>query len=75
MNKLLKHFARGGEKVVQASSDYSGLGVYAVNGKDDSLHILVINKHPSAALNATISIPGAEEGREGEGVQLRNRAG
>ena len=30
VNKLLKHFARGGEKVVQASSDYGSLGVYAV---------------------------------------------
>ncbi len=58
VNKLLKYFARGGEKVVQASSDYGSLGVYAVKGNDDSLRILVINKHPSAAVNATISVPG-----------------
>jgi alpha-L-arabinofuranosidase len=57
VNKLLKHFARGGEKVVQAQSDYRGLGVYAVRGKDQSLRILIINKHPSEALNVSLSIP------------------
>lgn len=64
VNKLLKHFARGGEKVVQASSDYGGLGVYAVTGQDRSLRILVINKHPSAALNTTLSIPGLKRGEK-----------
>jgi alpha-N-arabinofuranosidase len=62
VNKLLKHFARGGEKVVEAGSDYGSLGVYAVKGKDHSLRILVINKHPSAALNTTISIPALKRG-------------
>src|SRR5688572_14094620 len=64
VNKLLKHFARGGEKVVQASSDYRSLGVYAVTGEDRSLRILVINKHPSAALNATISLPALKNGEK-----------
>ncbi|HEV7610205.1 MAG TPA: hypothetical protein VGO61_22930 [Steroidobacteraceae bacterium] len=64
VNKLLKYFARGGEKVVQASSDYGSLGVYAVTGDDRSLRILVINKHPSAALNATISVPGLRKGEK-----------
>ena len=64
VNKLLKYFARGGEKVVQASSDYSGLGVYAVKGTENSLRILVINKHPSAALNTTISIPALKKGEK-----------
>jgi alpha-L-arabinofuranosidase len=62
VNKLLKYFARGGENVVQASSDYRGLGVYAVKGTEHSLRILVINKHPSARLNTTISIPALKEG-------------
>jgi hypothetical protein len=62
VNKLLKYFARGGEKVVEASSDYRGLGVYAVKGPEHSLRILVINKHPSAALNTTISIPALKRG-------------
>ena len=64
VDKLLKNFARGDETVVQAQSDYRGLGVYAVKGKEHSLRILVINKHPSAALNATISIPGLKKGEK-----------
>jgi alpha-N-arabinofuranosidase len=62
VDKLLKHFARGGERVVQAQSDYLNLGVYAVKDKDHGLNILVINKHPSAALNTTISIPALKKG-------------
>jgi hypothetical protein len=64
VNKLLKNFARGGEKVVQASSDYRNLGVYAVTGSDRSLRILVINKHPSAALNTTITLPALKRGEK-----------
>jgi hypothetical protein len=64
VNKLLKYFARGGEKVVQAGSDYGSLGVYAVTGEDRSLRILVINKHPSAALNATIALPALKKGEK-----------
>ena len=64
VNKLLKNFARGGEKVVQASSDYGSLGVYAVRGADRSLRILVINKHPSAALNTTIALPALKRGEQ-----------
>jgi hypothetical protein len=64
VNKLLKYFARGGEKVVQASSDYSKLGVYAVRGADRSVRILVINKHPSEALNATLSLPALKRGEK-----------
>jgi len=64
VNKLLKNFARGGEKVVEASSSYSGLGVYAVRGEDRSVRILVINKHPSEALNATISLPALKRGEK-----------
>ena len=62
VNKLLKHFSRGGEKVLQASSDYRSLGVYAVSGEDRSVRLLVINKHPSAAINATISLPALKNG-------------
>jgi hypothetical protein len=64
VNKLLKYFARGGEKVVQAGSDYGSLGVYAVTGDDRSLRILVINKHPSAALNTTIALPALKKGEK-----------
>ncbi len=62
VNKLLKYFARGGEKVVQASSDYGSLGVYAVRGEDRSVRILVINKHPTATLNAAITLPALRRG-------------
>jgi alpha-N-arabinofuranosidase len=62
VNKLLRHFARGGEKVVEAQNDYGSLGVYAVKGSDKTLRILVINKHPTAALNTTISIPALKRG-------------
>jgi len=56
--KLLQHFARGGETVVSATSDYNGLGVYAVRDMDRSLRLLIINKHPTAALNAKVTIDG-----------------
>jgi len=64
VNKLLKYFARGGEEVVQASSDYGSLGVYAVRGEDRSVRILVINKHPSAALNTVITLPALKKGEK-----------
>ncbi|HEY3594431.1 MAG TPA: hypothetical protein VGL13_11175, partial [Polyangiaceae bacterium] len=57
--KLLTEYARGGETVVAASSDYDGLGVYAVteqNGK--RLNLLLINKRPTATLGASIAIHG-----------------
>ena len=72
-NKLLKYFARGFETVVQASSDYRGLGVYAVRGTDNrgaswsSTSIL-------AVLNATISVPHSKGGETAKGIQLRNSA-
>jgi alpha-N-arabinofuranosidase len=62
VNKLLKNFARGGEIVVPASSDYGSLGVYATKGFDETLRILVINKHPTAALNANITVPNLKNG-------------
>ncbi|HEY6126213.1 MAG TPA: hypothetical protein VIV63_16285, partial [Steroidobacteraceae bacterium] len=64
VNKLLKYFARGGEKVVKAGADYGSLGVYAVTGADRSMRILVINKHPSATLNANIDIPALKRGEK-----------
>ncbi len=62
VNKLLKWYARGGEDVVQASGDYGNLGVYAVRGPDKGLRLLVINKHPTAALNVRIAVPGLRRG-------------
>lgn len=53
--KLLTHFARGGESVVSAASDYNTLGVYAAR-TSDSLRVLLINKSPKYALNASLSL-------------------
>ena len=56
--KLMAQFARGGEKVLTASSDFWGLGVYAVRGQDDTLRVLLINRHPTEPLNARITLQG-----------------
>jgi alpha-L-arabinofuranosidase len=56
--KLLQHFARGGELVLEASSSYNQLGVYAVRDRNKTLHLLLINKHPTATLNAEVDIDG-----------------
>jgi len=57
--KLLQQYARGGEMVVATSSDYNRLGVYAVrDDKAQTLNLLIINKHPTSSLNASIKIDG-----------------
>lgn len=61
--KLLQYFARGGESVLNATSDYNGLGVYAVRDHNKTLRILLINKHPTESLNAIISVDGFNVGR------------
>lgn len=61
--KLMKHFARGGDQLVHATSAYRDLAAYAVRRANGSLALLVINKSPSAALEASIAVasytPGA----------------
>ena len=45
--------------MVSAASDYNGLGVYAVRDHHaQTLNLLLINKHPTAALNVNITIRG-----------------
>ena len=61
--KMLKNYARGGEKVVSATSDYLGLGIYAVRDpQSNTLNLLVINKHPTAILKTAITITGFKVG-------------
>ena len=60
----MSHFARGGEIVVPAQSDYSSLGVYAVRASGGSLRLLLINKHPSARLDVSIPIQGLRKGQK-----------
>ncbi|HET7500961.1 MAG TPA: hypothetical protein VFK02_08165 [Kofleriaceae bacterium] len=65
--KLLSHYARGGESVVTATSDYSGVAAYAVRDpRSHTLNLLVINKHPTATLNLQISVRGVDLGRQAE---------
>jgi alpha-L-arabinofuranosidase len=56
--KLLQYFARGGDQVVQATSDYSLLSAYAAKRTNGSLTLLVINKSSTNTLNASLSING-----------------
>jgi hypothetical protein len=57
--KLLGHFARGRERVVAATSDYTGLGIYAVRDRRaNTLNLLLINKHPTATLDVNIAVRG-----------------
>jgi hypothetical protein len=65
--KLLQHFARGGEKVVTAASDYNGLGIYAVRDhQTKTLRLLLINKHPTATLNVNIAVSGFKVGQQAD---------
>jgi hypothetical protein len=53
--KLLKYFARGGDKIVRATSDNKLLSVYAARRADKTLALLVINKSPRIMMNANFS--------------------
>src|SRR5437016_2647003 len=52
--KLMRHFARGGDTVVQATSDNPLLAVYAVKRANGSLTLLFVNKSPSQAQPARV---------------------
>jgi alpha-L-arabinofuranosidase len=56
--KLLSRFARGGDTVVQATSNSSLLSAFAVKTASGDLNLLVINKHPTNALNGSITVSG-----------------
>ncbi len=59
VDKLLTHWARSGETVLQANADFNGLGVYAVRSTDNKeLHVLLINKRKVETLNAHITLSG-----------------
>jgi hypothetical protein len=58
--KLLKYFARGGDRMVRARSDNKLLAVYAARRADGTLALLVINKSPEAALRVNLSLAGFE---------------
>jgi sugar lactone lactonase YvrE len=54
--KLLSNFARGGDSIVQASSNNALLPVYAAKRADGSLSLLVINKDPGSTYTGSISL-------------------
>jgi alpha-L-arabinofuranosidase len=56
--KLLKYFARGGDRTVRATSDHKLLAVCAARRADGTLALLVINKSPDATLKAGVEIAG-----------------
>jgi hypothetical protein len=56
--KMLKYFARAGDRIVRATSDNNLLSAYAARRSDGTMSLLVINKSPGATLKAALSIAG-----------------
>jgi hypothetical protein len=56
--KLMQYFARPGDTILAASSDYKLLPVYAARRADGALSCLVLNKDTEASFNAQIAIAG-----------------
>ena len=54
--KLMQSFARPGDTVLNATSDYALLSSYAARKADGALALLIINKHSSTNLNAQITL-------------------
>lgn len=60
--KLLQYFARPGDQVISAASDYTGVTAYAVTHGDGTVSVLLINKHPTADLPVNVSFSGFTPG-------------
>lgn len=58
VGKMLQYFARPGDQVVSANSDYVGFAAYAVKRTNGVLSLLFINKHPSSNVVANITVSG-----------------
>jgi len=58
VEKLLSHYARGGDTVITTSSDNPLLSAYAVTRTNGSLSILVINKSPTVTYSVAFGITG-----------------
>jgi alpha-L-arabinofuranosidase len=56
--KLMKSFARGGDTVISAVSDWPELAAFAARRKDGTLTLLVLNKSASASRDASIAVRG-----------------
>ena len=65
--KLLTNFARGGEGVLNPTSDYSLLGAYAVRDHvAHTVNLLLINKHPISPLNVSVTLSGFKVGAQAD---------
>jgi hypothetical protein len=58
VGKLLQYFAKAGDQVISATSDYSLLSVYATRRANGSVSLLIINKSPDNVLNGSINLTG-----------------
>jgi hypothetical protein len=56
--KLLQTFARGGDRIVHANSDYALLSVYAARRANGSLTLLVLNKSATNTFTANLDVTG-----------------
>ena len=56
--KLLKHFARGGDRIVRATSDAALVSAYASKRTNGMLSVLLINKSRTEAANVTLDVDG-----------------
>jgi hypothetical protein len=65
VEKLLQHFARGGDQLVTSACDYPYLSVCAAQRNSGGLTLLVVNKSASTTFNANISIAGTSPGSTG----------
>ena len=54
--KLMQHFARPGDSILNASSDHLLLSAYAAQRTNGALSFLIINKSATAAINAQITL-------------------
>ena len=69
-----RYFARGGDQLISAASDYPLLSVCAARRSDGSLGLLFINKSSTAALNANVTIKRRHPGRDRQSAFLRHPA-
>jgi alpha-N-arabinofuranosidase len=65
VDRLLQHFARGGDQLVSAASDYPLVSVCAAQRTSGGLTLLVVNKSSSTAFNTNITVSGASPGSTG----------
>lgn len=56
--KLMQWFARPGDKILAANSDYTWLSTYAARRANGSVALLVLNKYNVTNLNAQIAVSG-----------------